>query len=86
MRDDAADAAVAADDVVILMAFQHTFKPAPLRARFGRPPSTTIGGQEREGIERRADAAQQQDDGEHLAGPTIVAPSASTVVTAATVA
>ncbi len=36
MRDDAADAAVAADDEVILDGFEHTFVPAPLQA-LGQP-------------------------------------------------
>ena len=65
--DDAADAAVAADDEVILDRFEHTFVPAPLQA-LGQPALDDDRREQGEGVERRADAAEQQHDGEHLAG------------------
>ena len=69
VRDDAADAAVAADDEVILDRFEHTFVPAPLQP-LGQPALDDDRREQREGVERRADAAAaSSDDGERLAGP-----------------
>ena len=66
LRDDAADAAVAADDEVIADRFEHTFVAAPLQP-LGKPAFDDDGGEQGERVERRADAAEQQHDGEHLA-------------------
>src|SRR6185503_12617605 len=53
--DDAADAAVAADDEVILDGFEHAFLPPPLQP-LGKAAFHDYRGQQREGIQRRADA------------------------------
>ena len=69
LRDDAADAAVAADDEMILDRFEHTFAPAPLQP-LGQPALDDHGREQREGVERRADAADTStSDGQRLAGP-----------------
>ncbi len=68
MRHDAADAPVAADDEVVRKFFEHTCIPAP-REALRQSSLDDDSGDEREGVERGADAAEQQDNGEGLPGP-----------------
>ena len=68
LGDDAADAAVAADDEMIADRLEHTFVPAALQP-LGQAAFDDDRGEQREGVERRADAAEQQHDREGLAGP-----------------
>src|SRR6185436_4511728 len=58
--DYAADAAVAADDEVILDGFEHAFLPPPLQP-LGKAAFHDYRGQQREGIQRRADAGHQHE-------------------------
>ena len=65
--DDAADAAVAAEDEVVLDLFEHASEAALLEPPM-QPALHDDRRHQRHGVERRADAAEDQQDGEHLTG------------------
>ena len=65
---DAADPAVPADDEVVLDRIDHAYSPA-LPEMIGQPALDHEGGELREGVERRADAADHQAHREDLARP-----------------
>src|SRR5206468_3704665 len=68
LRDDAADAAVAADDEVIFDAFEHAFMP-PSPQPLGQAALDHDGRQEGEGVESRANSADQQQNREQPTRP-----------------
>jgi hypothetical protein len=57
--DDAADASVAADDEMIFDLFEHTYGAAPFETLM-QPAFDNEGGQQRHGVKRRSDAAENQ--------------------------
>jgi hypothetical protein len=82
--DDAADAAVAAQDEVIGDLFEHT-SGAPLLEALMQPALHDDRRQQRHGVERCSDAAEDQENREHLppndSGWTSRKPTVATVVT-----